>query len=399
MDFCGIGTDLIDSRLKSVDFRSTRAFIDFDAVVVDPAGIHGADYNPHYDRRKTEFTELLALGGSVIWFVRALAVHPVLPIGGVQGNAYSGTKMEFVGPDEFRDFWKAIEPTVEYEAYLNGAFGQPLVKVRSSNKTVASWIRKERGLILLIPCHKNFRGPGHQQQVSRTLLNAIEALLERIQPKSADFSLPPWSLRYGWPIEAEIRHKLRELETTAEETARGIAATSKELEQEEKLKLLFTAKGETLVDSVIQAFQELGATAQRGEPGRDDVVLSFDNRSAVIEIKGKKGSAAEKDAAQLEKWVAGFKETHESDAKGILIVNAFCDTPLAERNQPAFPDQMLNYSNKREHCLMTSTQLLGMVLSSRDNGELGKAHLNKIFSTVGILDEFSDYKTFVVEAQ
>jgi hypothetical protein len=68
-----------------------------------------------------------------------------------------------------------------------------------------------------------------------------------------------------------------------------------------------------------------------------------------------------------------------------------------ERLQPPFPDQMLSYCTKREHCLITSTQLLGMVLGSREKKEKGAAYLEKIFSTVGVFDGFSDYKMFLME--
>jgi hypothetical protein len=114
-----------------------------------------------------------------------------------------------------------------------------------------------------------------------------------------------------------------------------------------------------------------------------------------VEVKGKKGSAAEADAAQLEKWVAGFKEASGADAKGILLVNAFCETPLAERKEPAFPHQMLKYSTQREHCLMTATQLLGLLLAARAEPSRRVELVNSIFTTNGVLAGYSDYASFL----
>ena len=78
-------------------------------------------------------------------------------------------------------------------------------------------------------------------------------------------------------------------------------------------------------------------------------------------------------------------------------MNAFCETPLQERSAPAFPDQMLNYSNRREHCLVTSTQLLGMVLSSRGKKRDGEKFLERVLDTVGVFDEMSDYRGFLTQ--
>jgi hypothetical protein len=105
-----------------------------------------------------------------------------------------------------------------------------------------------------------------------------------------------------------LRKDLVSFQKQAEEIAIHIKTRTLELDIEDRLKILFVGKGDVLVDVVIDVFRELGAKANQGEPGRDDVIVEFEGKHAVIEVKGKKSSAAESDAAQLEKWVAGFKE-------------------------------------------------------------------------------------------
>ena len=148
---------------------------------------------------------------------------------------------------------------------------------------------------------------------------------------------------------------------------------------------------------VIEVFRQFGAKAEPGEPGRDDIIIEFEGQHAVVEVKGKKNSAAESDAAQLEKWVAGFKENTGQGAKGILLVNAHCETPLAKRTEPPFPHQMLKYSTQREHCLMTTTQLLGLLLAVKAQPEKRVELVNSLFSTVGIYSQFLDWRTFLSE--
>lgn len=124
-------------------------------------------------------------------------------------------------------------------------------------------------------------------------------------------------------------------------------------------KILFTGSGAALEHVDEKALTALGFEVESGAPGRTDRVLTFGGTPAVIEIKGKAKSAAEKDAAQLEKWVAGHHVEHEVQPKGILLVNAWRDLTLADReSRPTFPEQMLEYSTGRGHCLITGLQLL-----------------------------------------
>jgi hypothetical protein len=256
-------------------------------------------------------------------------------------------------------------------------------------------IRKEQGNLLLLPWLKRYQHYSQSNQACAKFIAAFQKLNEHISPKKTTFSFPPWSNHYGWSVERKLRDNLLTLQQQAGELSKAIEATSKQLGDEEKLKILFTAKGDALTDTVIEALRELGAKAEPGEPGRDDIIIEYERKHAVAEVKGKKSSAAEADAAQLEKWVAGFKEDKGMDPKGILLVNAYCETPLAERTDPPFPDQMLKYSTRREHCLMTTTQLLGLLLEARAHPEKRVELVNSLFLTIGVYQQFSDWRTFL----
>ena len=86
------------------------------------------------------------------------------------------------------------------------------------------------------------------------------------------------------------------------------------------------------------------------EKGRSDKIAKYGEVAIVAEIKGVTKSAAEKHAAQLEKWVAQYFEENEVSPKGMLIVNGFCDMPLNERLEDVFPQQMLKYCGYTTVC-------------------------------------------------
>ena len=140
----------------------------------------------------------------------------------------------------------------------------------------------------------------------------------------------------------------------------------------------------------MRVLSELGVEATTGAPGRDDLILKFEGRVAVAEVKGVTKSAQEKHAAQLEKWVSEYFTEHGVHPKGILIVNPYCNLPLDKRTEQAFPNQMLKYSTNREHCLLTTVQLLGILLTTWDRPEIRPEIVRSIFDNVGVFDGYED---------
>ncbi|MCP3998377.1 MAG: hypothetical protein GY722_25430 [bacterium] len=134
-----------------------------------------------------------------------------------------------------------------------------------------------------------------------------------------------------------------------------------------------------------EAMEDLGGKVLEPAPNRDDWIVEFPEEPAVIEVKGKKSSAAESDAAQLEKWVASYFEDNGKHAKGILVVNGWREKPIDSRKKPVFPSQMLKYSESRGHCLMSGLQVLTLQMLV-NSGHLGASDARKlILGTNGCL--------------
>lgn len=133
-----------------------------------------------------------------------------------------------------------------------------------------------------------------------------------------------------------------------------------------------------------------------GEIGRDDLIIKYNEKIAVIEVKGVSKSAAEKHVTQLEKWVSEYHLKNEIKAKGILVINAFKDVPLSERKEKPFPDQMLPYSQKREHCLITGLQLLGLYLDCKNNPIKKEEIIEILFCTDGIFEQYNEWSEYLV---
>jgi DNA-binding protein YbaB len=396
MNICSIGINFAE-EVTPIDYNTSRTILEFDAVFIDSNGIENNGQNPNaINFRRSDFLEFLALGRTIVVFTASLNLETYIPVQSLGLKSISGMRVDFKGPDHLKIFWESVQEDMQFLAYFEKNPGQPFLFVPATKKAVGTLIKSERGNLLFIPWLKlDRRYPSTYHQQCKRFLTAFKKLNDHLVPKKATVSLPAWSNHYGWERERKLRETLVSLQKQADEFSKQISTKTVELEIEDKLKVLFTSKGEVLVDVVIDVFQELGAKANPGEPGRDDVIVEFEGKHAVVEVKGKKSSAAESDAAQLEKWVAGFKEEKGADPKGILLIDAYCETPLAERTEPAFPHQMLKYSTQREHCLITTTQFLGLLLEARANPEKRIDLVNSLFSTVGVFQQFSDWQKFL----
>ena len=150
------------------------------------------------------------------------------------------------------------------------------------------------------------------------------------------------------------------------------------------------------MEEVVQeTLQEIGFTLSEAEVGRSDIIASYNGTDIVAEIKGVSKSAAEKHAAQLEKWVAQFIEEKEHAPKPLLIVNGYSDTPLVERVEDVFPNQMLKYCAARGHALITTTQLLCLYIEIKKNPTCAEERITELLSCVGKYQRYLDYNNYI----
>lgn len=202
--------------------------------------------------------------------------------------------------------------------------------------------------------------------------------------------VPEWLHKFALPEQAVAQEetlKLLSEMAVLEEKREKLRATDAESNQ---WKRLVASDGLALEQQVVLAFQELGFEALTVLRGRSDLRLLKGEQKFVVEVKGTRKSAAEKHAAQLEKWVAEEIATG-SPAKGILVVNGWRDLPLNERTEAVFPAQMIAYSTARSHCLISGLQLLSLVRAVGE-GQLTAHQVGIILEqTNGCLDGWNDW--------
>jgi hypothetical protein len=388
-----------------LDYLSNRSLIDFDFLILDTDAMK-IDHNNraihYYEKRKTEIEEFMNLkrvpliilspNTSSLSFQNSNGqlidhhISSLLPIPNFKTENEFGQKFLITSKNSLSSFFDKYQDLFAYKVIFTEHNGTITTEVPMTKKVLSFYNDKS----VFLP-HINKSLKDKEQEFLTDLYNGSKAIIEKNKTK-----LPEWSNSFYLPKEQEIRNDISK-------TKQKILDLQQELEGKEKTiiwfedkKILFTGSGDELENEIEVLLEELGFKIIEADRNRDDLIVQFADHIAVIEIKGVNSSAAEKHAAQLEKWVAGYLEKNGVKPKGILIVNSFKDKKLDERNETSFPDQMLNdYCIPRKHCLITSLQLLGLYYEAINHPDKKGQLIKSLFDTIGVYQGFKNWNEFI----
>ena len=305
-----------------------------------------------------------------------------------------------------RSLWRETEDQWIYRCVLDQYTGKPILRVAGTDKVVATLHRTQsNGLFVLLPElwltdddddededeKAADANTGSSEIAEEEPRESPDALLSWLTSLSTVDEEPPadWLSRFRFPDEAVRLAQLASLESTLAKLLGSIEDARASLSVDAQWKRLVSAQGTTLELQVEQAFRVIGFSIEDRRPGRSDLRITYGDRHGVVEIKGVTKSAAERHAAQLEKWVA--EEVQEGRAaKGILVVNTWRHVPLDQRLEASFPPQMLPYSEARGHSLLTGAQLLSMVRACIADESRKDKVAAEILDAVGVVRGWSD---------
>lgn len=295
--------------------------------------------------------------------------------------------------EPYFSFFSKIKEYISYDNIIKSSNIEKTLTTRNNDKIIGGFCNIEKGKIIFIPKFNysrliNFYS--NQKNGTRDKI-FIKALLELENNLSTtvEEKLPEWTNGFYILNEKEILSQISDTKNEVKKLQDKLETQIKELELIRNYKYLLTATGKPLELIVKQVLKEIGFELLETEENRSDVIAKYKNMDIVAEIKGLTKSAAEKNAAQLEKWVSEFIEVNEKEPKAILIVNGYCNLPLNERKEPVFPNQMLGYAIKREQCLISTYQLLKLFIEIKENPDKANALIMDWINTVGEYKNFS----------
>ncbi|WP_020574192.1 hypothetical protein [Actinopolymorpha alba] len=396
-------------------FSSSRSVFDFDVVIWDPeASFHdyrlGATsyqglqclsdnesvrFKSDIARRREEFIEFLHSGKALIVIARPplecyVATGEVTHSGTGRSHQTNrlvsrwdllkavptpaetvyrgahGDRIEVLGDGALPALLRKYGEYLTYDAVLTNSPGTVIARVASAANRVVAFqqVTKGGGLFTLIPV-PHFPRSEHDEDeepldddyspFEDVVASAFqEELLEAVSRTTGvrDDERPAWADSYTTRPQREARERVVQQQQVLAAARADLSRAEAEVVALDAHDQLYLGTGRALELEVKEVLELLGGEVTDPEPGRDDWRVTFPEGEAVVEVKGVTKSAAEKHAAQLEKWVASAITEDKPAPKGILVVNTWRATPLSDRTGEDFPAQMIPYSKSRGHCLV-----------------------------------------------
>lgn len=288
-----------------------------------------------------------------------------------------------------------------YTAYFDCQDLFPIATIKASNKIIGGIINYAQGHIILLPkpyYKTNYKNQTEGAKYAKEYLKKLILLDQKLRKDNED-DLPQWVDSFTILDEKKIREEIANTQSKIDKLKTKIDEQKDLLRQTEHYKGLLVYSSEKLENIVKEVLVELGFDLTKSPKNRSDIIAYYDNKGIVAEVKGVTKSAAEKHAAQLEKWVSEYiEENGESPYKALLIVNAYCDKPLKDRGE-TFPNQMLKYCTNRSHCLLSTTQLLCLYIECKQNPTIKKDRINELLTTIGVYNRYNNYEEFIIEQE
>lgn len=427
-------------------FDSSISLLDYDAVVIDTDYIANNSYETEkstyenksvlksYDSKqivedcaviKEQIVELLKQGKNVFLLmgcnencyvytgqkeysgtgknarqaniVKEFDTYSFLPIH-IKATYICGNQVDVCCNSPYREFIKQTLQTSGYKAYFTSSEQcQILARIKKTDKTIAAMIPYEKGKIVCLPhpyYQEDYAKYDEWQNCGKKYLDCLVELVAKLDASENDYIFPQWSTEISILGEKKEIAKKKKIERKISDLKTKLDEQEQIIRDIQKYKLLLTSSGQMLEEISKDVLHNLGLTILETEKGRSDLIAEYGDYPIVAEIKGVSKTAAEKHAAQLEKWVSLYIDKYNRIPKALLIVNGYCDTPIWERTEDVFPQQMLDYCIARKHALITTTQLLCMYIDVQQHPEKRNEIISGLLACIGKYDYYADYDSF-----
>ncbi|HMO21773.1 MAG TPA: hypothetical protein PKC98_12500, partial [Candidatus Melainabacteria bacterium] len=116
-----------------------------------------------------------------------------------------------------------------------------------------------------------------------------------------------------------------------------------------------------LIDACNTVLSRLGWTVRKSDRVANEILLSnVDHPEGLARVVRSDDQCGRTEVAQLAESAISFWDEHEIEPKGVLIACTWATQSPSQRTQPDFSDSLRKFAEKKNLCLMTAMQLLGI---------------------------------------
>lgn len=293
----------------------------------------------------------------------------------------------------YADFFNRVNEFCYYNAYAELPEPQSLVKVSQTNLTVASVSEYGNGKIIFVPMLKSLKDFANQAEWQRATDYYIEQLFYLVQQLSVPltkYTLPDWTEEIVIENERIEIKKLQEKTLKLQRLERAIHKQKIRINKLQNYKQLLTSDGKHLIWIVSETLREIGFKVDDKKQYGSNIFAKLQTTRLVAEVISTRKCAVGNHLTALERLTANNIPRNGISPKPMLIINAYCNLSLDKRPTMIFPYSLVNYATARNHCLVSTTQLLCLCLDIKRNPHLKEIRTKELMTTVGVYERYSD---------
>ena len=243
-------------------------------------------------------------------------------------------------------------------------------------------------------------GRGIDPAQATSFVEAISALYEDLRSEEVPQQLPDWASTFCLPGESELITGIADTNVQIAKLREEIEYRTADLEELCRHKLLFTGHDSALEAAVDRVLTNLGMHVEPGKSKRVDRTATYGEKKFAIEVQGTKKGAKEDHVRALNMWVSEVGMADGKDPKGLLVVNAFRETPLSDRGSVnPWPGASIEKCERYGYCAITGLQLLGLYLDAKSDETKREKLIEVLFQTDGRFEGYEDWTVFLEAAE
>lgn len=175
-------------------------------------------------------------------------------------------------------------------------------------------------------------------------------------------NVPDWCKQYSFSYLDELKREQGTLASQLQDVQAKLNTVESKISSVEQLKCaLLAGEGEALKEACGLVLSRLGWTINHNNASPNEVLLlNVDQPEVLVRIVRSDAHADRSEVAQVSGAAIAFWEKHDIEPKGILIACTWSNVSPHSRNQRDFEDAVAEFAKKKNLCLMTTLQMIGI---------------------------------------
>ncbi len=174
--------------------------------------------------------------------------------------------------------------------------------------------------------------------------------------------VPDWCKQYSFSYLDELKKEQATLASELQDIQAKLNTVESKIASVEQLKAaLLSGDSDSLKEATGLVLAKLGWTININNATPNEVLLlNVDQPEAIVRIVRSDAHCDRSEVAQVSGSAIAFWEKHDIEPKGLLIACTWANVSPQSRNQKDFEEPVSEFAKKKNLCLITSIQMLGI---------------------------------------